>query len=247
MVGMDAVPGRWVVGESFGAATRLPWFATARTLRETFAATPPQAGAPARLKPALGTDPAEWAHLRREFSAAYGPAVVLDSEPPAPVARHTVLKHRPGSVLIGDAHAETNSFRAQLAVCDGADILQDPAPAACQVPLRLLLEAGIQAVTWAVGALFPPPAGQAPHTLLVHGNALELRRFVHPLPTRLDGILTLSGIVTRNRIPLHAQVHMKQAGRHCATFTAALHAYAPALAGLIDEAEARRTLTTARL
>jgi hypothetical protein len=236
---------QWVVGESFQHASVQPDFTTAAQLRDRLRHRPPDQDNPLRIRPGLGVDDTEWSDLASELLKAYGAAVLPEGRPPTAVPRHSVLKHSRDNVLIGDAHVEGDAFQAQLAVVNDTEMLRDHTADQQHVPGMLLIEASIQLVTWAVSEIWLPPPGHPPYYAVMHASAFEFSRFVFPLPTLLTGTFTRTGPAEDDKIPLRAEVRVRQAGQDCSRVGIDLHAFRPALVFAIEDGQARRTLLRA--
>ncbi|MGW1072087.1 AfsA-related hotdog domain-containing protein [Streptomyces sp. NPDC002537] len=233
----------WVVGESFSRATVHPQIVTARQLRDRLARYVPEPDARPTVVPGLGIDENTWADLCERMPEADAvPADTTHRHPPRPVPRHRVLKHAQDNVLIGDARAADGRFSARLTVPNETEMIRDHTADQQHVPGMLLIEACTQLVTWAVPELVAPLPGQGDRYAVMHGLETDFERFVFPLPAELDGTLRVTGPPEDHRIPLAAEVTIRQSGRVCVNCRVRLHAFDPAHIFAIEHAQAMRTL-----
>ncbi|MEU9186268.1 AfsA-related hotdog domain-containing protein [Streptomyces sp. NPDC048484] len=234
---------RWVVGESFLQAATQPDVITATQLRASLRAEPPAEGTTLRICPGLGVDETEWHDLTSELVEEYGCRVLPEGRPPRAVPRHRVLKHSRDNVVIGDAQAEEGRFSAWLAVVNDTEMLRDHTAEQQHVPGMLLIEAAIQAVTWAVSELYPAPDGLPPYYAVMHACSFDFRRFVFPLPTRLTGVLTQTAPDEPGKTPLRAEVRIQQAGKDCSTVRIDLRAFQSDLVFAVEDGQAKSAIS----
>ncbi|MGA5134807.1 AfsA-related hotdog domain-containing protein [Streptomyces olivoreticuli] len=231
----------WVVGESFARAAVHPQVVTARELRDRLARHTPEPGARPTVVPGLGIDENTWADLCESLAEA--DARPADTHrPPRPVPRHRVLKHAQDNVLIGDARAADGRFGARLTVPNETEMIRDHTADQQHVPGMLLIEACTQLITWAVAELIVPPVGHGDRYAVMHALETDFERFVFPLPAELDGTLRVTGPPEGHRVPLAAEVTIRQSGRVCVSCRVRLHAFDPAHIFAIEHAQALRTL-----
>ncbi|GAA2135802.1 hypothetical protein GCM10009760_14730 [Kitasatospora kazusensis] len=240
---MTAPQTLWVVGESFSRSTVHPQLLTVRQLRERLDRLALGPGTPPTVVPGLGVDEHTWTDLRPDLlKAGAGLADAPHRDAPRAVPRHRVLKHAQDNVLIGDAHAADGHFGARLAVANDTEMIRDHTADQQHVPGMLLIEACTQLITWAVAELTAPLTGHGARYAVMHGLEVDFERFVFPLPAELDGRLWVTGPSEDQRIPLGAEVTIRQSGRVCAVCRVRLHAFDPEHIFAVEHAQAIRTL-----
>ncbi|MFF4948552.1 AfsA-related hotdog domain-containing protein [Streptomyces chattanoogensis] len=230
---------RYLVGESFPRSTCHP---NVQTVDQLIAEL--RAGAPPMLiRPGLGLDVATWEWVKQQAAkkAACG-QVVFDGAPAVPVARRTVLKHASDNVVIGNAGTDGDRFRCELVIANDSELMRDHTADQQHVPGMLLIEAAIQAITWAVTELTTPLPGQGDRYAVMHACEFAFHRFVFPLPAVLEGQLEPNGKPEAERIPLKSTVTIWQARRECSTLTVKLNAFDPSHIFAVEHAQARKTL-----
>ncbi|MEV6670943.1 AfsA-related hotdog domain-containing protein [Streptomyces sp. NPDC051162] len=233
----------WVVGESFSRATVHPQVVTAGELRDRLAWHTPEPGTRPTVVPGLGIDENTWADLCARMAETGAGARPVDTHhPPRPVPRHRVLKHAQDNVLIGDAWATDGRFGARLTVPNDTEMIRDHTADQQHVPGMLLIEACTQLITWAVAELTTPLPGHGDRYAVMHGLETDFERFVFPLPAELDGTLRITGPPEDHRIPLAAEVTVRQSDRVCVNCRVRLHAFDPAHIFAVEHAQATRTL-----
>ncbi|MFI1202665.1 AfsA-related hotdog domain-containing protein [Streptomyces sp. NPDC020883] len=230
---------RYLVGESFHRSTCHPDVQTVDQLVEELRTDAP----PMLIRPGLGLDIATWEWVKQQAAQkATSGQVAFDGSPAVPVARRVVLKHASDNVVIGNASTDGDRFRCELVIANDSELMRDHTADQQHVPGMLLIEAAIQAITWAVAKLTTPLPGQGDRYAVMHACEFAFHRFAFPLPAVLEGQLEPNGKPEDERIPLKSTVTIWQVGRQCSTLTVRLDAFDPSHIFAVEHAQARKTL-----
>ncbi|MEN3609774.1 AfsA-related hotdog domain-containing protein [Plantactinospora sp. ZYX-F-223] len=237
----------WVVGESFVRATGLPDVLTVGELHEEIARAA-VAGPARRLRvhAGLGVDATTWRGLRvaAETDGA-GPAVEFGPAPPDTIPRHRVIKRRQDNVLVGEPTVVDGVATAALVVPNETELLTDHTAERQHVPGVLLIEAGIQLLTWLVDELVPATPDGVRRYPVMHACRFDFPRFVFPFAATLRAWLEQTAPGTAERVPLVGHAQVSQGGRVCAECVFEVNAFDPRHVFEIEHAQALRAAATA--
>jgi hypothetical protein len=234
----------WVVGDGFPTPRLHPEI---RTYREVLHALRTGELREGYLLPSLGVGPRDWEYLEQVVAqAGRSRTVFLDGPPPPPLPRAEVLKTIQENVVIARPRVSGHTVECDLVVADGNEIMHDHTAERQHLPGMLLIEAGIQATTWATRALYPAGEGQLPPYPVMHGCAFDFERFLFWLPVTVRVTLVPGGSASKDRRLLRAEVSYLQQGHVAATGRFSFHAFDPPGIHRIEQIQSRRVIESAR-
>lgn len=232
----------WVAGDGFPTPGLHP---EVRTYREVLHALRTGGLDRAHLEPALGVGPQDWGHLERVVSGRGATdEVTLAPPPPPPLPRAEVLKKAQENVVLAAPRVDGDTVEYDLVVCDGNEIMRDHTAERQHLPGMLLIEAGIQATTWATRRSCPADGGHLPYPVM-HECAFAFARFLFWLPVTVRVTLAPTGPAVPGRRPLRAEVVYTQHGRDAATGRFSFHAFHPPVIHGIEHDQSRKLIDEA--
>ncbi|WP_049568951.1 AfsA-related hotdog domain-containing protein [Nocardiopsis sp. SBT366] len=234
----------WVVGDGFPTPRLHPEIHTYRDVVHALRVGELREG---HLVPALGVAPGDWKYLGQVVEkAGRDRTVFLDAPPPAPLPRAAVLKAIQENVVLARPRVEGTTVECELVVADGNEIMHDHTAERQHLPGMLLIEAAIQATTWATRTLYPAgPERPLPYPVM-HACAFDFERFLFWLPVTLRLTLTRDGEPSAERQPMRSEVSYLQQGRVAATGHFAFQAFDPPTIHAIEQRQARRVVEGAQ-
>ncbi|PDP86632.1 hypothetical protein CQJ94_15150 [Glycomyces fuscus] len=233
----------WVVGDGFPTPRLHPEI---RTYREVLHALRTGELSEGYLLPSLGVGPRDWEYLEQVVAqAGRSRTVFLDAPPPPPLPRAEVLKTIQENVVIARPRVSGHTVECDLVVSDGNEIMHDHTAERQHLPGMLLIEAGIQATTWATRALYPAGEGRLPPYPVMHGCAFDFERFLFWLPVTVRVTLVPGGSVSEDRRLLRAEVSYLQREHVAATGRFSFHAFDPPGIHRIEQKQARTVIASA--
>lgn len=230
----------WVVGDGFPTPRLHPEIRTYEDVLHALRADDLQKG---HLLPALGISPRDWEYLEQVVAeAGRSMTVFLDAPPPAPLPRAAVLKTIQENVVIARPRVEGTTVECDLVVADGNEIMHDHTAERQHLPGMLLIEAAIQATTWATRELYPAGGRRPLPYPVMHACAFDFKNFLFWLPVTLRVTLTREGEPSAEKQPLRSEVSYLQQGRLAATGRFSFQAFDPPTIHGIEQKQARKVI-----
>ncbi|WP_304455374.1 AfsA-related hotdog domain-containing protein [Nocardiopsis sp. YSL2] len=230
----------WVVGDGFPTPRLHPEI---RTYRDTLHALRAGDLHEGHLVPALGVNSLDWEFLEQAVAeAGRSMTVFLDAPPPAPLPRAAVLKTIQENVVIARPRVDGHTVEFDLVVADGNEIMHDHTAERQHLPGMLLIEAAIQATTWATRALYPAGEERPLPYPVMHACAFDFTNFLFWLPVTLRVTLARDGEPSTEKQPLHSEVSYLQQRRVVARGRFSFQAFDPPTIHGIEQKQARKVI-----